>query len=537
MHQRYSVTKKILILHDLSVGSRGTNRDHLYNFSKYEKGNFYLYHCAHAPVTDELKAIGFDGVIINYCFLGYRAGLLYAALKQKYAWLRDLSCPKIAICQDDYTDSGILDEWLDYMKVTTIYSPIQDGVDKLYPLNWGKKRFKLGLTAYTDNAQLTELAKCRTPFKKRKVDVGTRVRYLPPQFGRYGRIKGESAEDFRDAADVAGFETDISTDPRDVIFGSDWLKFMGNCKFTLGSKGGSSLNDPQGKLRHKIANYLIKNPDAGFAEVEKKCFPGLDGIHIFAGVSPRLFEAAALKTCQILIRDEYIGGIEEYIDYIPLDEDLSNIEEVFELMRDDEKCMAMVESCYNKLIATNKFDYSNFVPDVLSEIKASKHGITQTDINHINKHFAALAPYQNVRSKIGGFYERLWRRVIANAVYVDSPEYICSTFQLPAELSSCFSAVLYLQESDCRSTNIEFSADMLAMCRYIQADTDDLKQISELAVKNDYTYEDLETWWDMCEYIYEPAKINKPRLRSKSPIKKPPLAPKKTKTRKPKKVV
>jgi len=510
------VTKRILILHDLSVGSRRTNRDHLYNFAKYEKGNLYLYHAANAPVTDALKSINFDGVIINYCFLGYRAGPLYPILKTKYAWLRNLTCPKIAICQDDYTDSGFLDEWLEFMKVTTIYSPIQSGVDKLYPLNWGKAKFKLGLTAYTDNAQLVEYRKFVKPFKKRGVDVGTRVRFLPPQFGRYGRIKGESAEDFSDAADIAGFKTDISTDPQDVIFGSDWLKFLGNCKFTLGSKGGSSLNDPYGKLRHKITKYLTNNPNAGFAEVEKKCFPGLDGQHVFAGVSPRLFEAAALKTCQILIRDEYVGGIEEYVDYIPLEEDLSNLDEVFELMRDESKCIAMVESCYQKLIATNDFDYSNFVPEVLAEIKSSKQGITQTDIRNINGHLNALAPYLNIKTQFGGFYERLWRRVLANAAYADSSEYICSAFDLPGELSTCASAISLLQESDCKSTNIEYAATMIAICKYIKANPINLKNVSQLAIEKAYTYEDLETWWDMCEYIYEPTSGRKKTQKSKA---------------------
>ena len=62
------MTKVILILHDLSVGSRRTNRDHVYNFSKYQKGNLYIFHCARAPITDELKQIDFDGVIIIIVF-------------------------------------------------------------------------------------------------------------------------------------------------------------------------------------------------------------------------------------------------------------------------------------------------------------------------------------------------------------------------------------------------------------------------------------------------------------------------------------
>lgn len=497
------MTKKILILHDLTVGSRRTNRDHVYNFAKYEKGNLYVFHAANAPVTKALKTLKFDGVIINYCFLGYRASPLYPVLKEKYAWLRDLDCPKIAICQDDYTESAVLDEWLDFIDVSTIYSPIQKDVAELYPKNWGRKSFKLGLTAYTDSAEMAALEKYARPFASREIDVGTRVRYLPPQFGGYGRRKGETAEDFRDAADIAGFKTDISTDPEDVIFGDNWLKFMGNCKFTLGSKGGSSLNDPEGKLRRKISEYLAKHPNAGFAEVEKKCFPGADGHFVFAGVSPRLFEAAALRTCQILIRDEYVGGIEPYVDYIPLDEDLSNLEEVFELMRDEDACLGMIDSCYAKLIETQAFDYSKFVPDVLGEIRGSGP-LTKRDASLVKSHFRALAPYLKVKSSKGSFFGRLWRRMLSFAAYADLREYALAQFDFPDELSSCFSAATYLQEDPNINFNLKLVAETIAVGRYKGRSVSDMRQISEITVEQGYAFEDLETWWDMCEYIYEP---------------------------------
>lgn len=498
------MTKKILVLHDLSVGSRRTNRDHVYSFAKYEKDNVYLFHSANALVTDALKSIKYDGVIINYCFLGYRASNLYPLLKARYAWLRELACPKIAICQDDYTDSAILDEWLEFMGVTTIYSPIQRNVKVLYPRNWGKKTFKLGLTAYTDSAQMDELRLFQKPFSERAIDIGTRVRYLPPQFGRYGQIKGKSAEDFRDAAKRSGFAVNISTDPQDVMFGSDWLRFMGDCKFTLGSKGGASLNDPRGMIRKEITQYLVENPGAEFSEVERECFPGLDGRYVFAGVSPRLFEAAALKTCQILVRDEYIGGIEPYIDYIPLDDDLSNLEEVFSLMRDEEKCQRMIESCHEKLIASKLFDYSVFVADVLSEIKPSPQGVGQEDAELIREHFEGLRPFLNTKEKYGGFFERLWGRVLGFAAFSGATSYVRAVFDLPGNLSSCPSATSSLLDSEPPGTAVGAAAEVLSIARFLEIDTDDLQYIAEHAVEKEYVYEELDVWWDMCECIYEP---------------------------------
>ncbi|MBL4854254.1 MAG: glycosyltransferase family 1 protein [Robiginitomaculum sp.] len=515
------MTKVILILHDLSVGSRRTNRDHVYNFSKYQKGNLYIFHCARAPITDELKQIDFDGVIINYCFLGNRAGGHYHQYKKGFAWIRDLNCPKIALCQDDYTDNEILDEWLDYMNITTIYSPIQENVNILYPINWGRKTFKLGLTAYTDSVEMDELQRYATPYKKRKFDVGTRVRYLPPQFGRYGRIKGETAEDFRDAADVAGFLTNISTDPQDVIFGSHWLKFVGNCRFTLGSKGGSSLCDPRGDIRKDISEYMVKNPDAGFTEVEKMCFPDLDNRYIFAGVSPRLFEAAALKTCQILIRDEYVGGLEEYVDYIPLDEDLSNLEEVFELMRDDDKCMAMTESCYQKLIASKQFDYGYFVDDVLSQIPEKKKSLPLKTIKLVEAHFEQLKPYSQLRKKCGGFTEQLWRRVLYFSEFSDVLDYAGSVSELPDGLSICPSAADHLMDLPMSTHTLCQVSEVLSYAKFFGAGTSEMKHILKLIVVERHNEGQWAFWWDMCEYIYEPLTVlAKPVVRQKPRVQK-----------------
>lgn len=495
--------KRILVLHDLTVGSRRTNRDHVYNFAKYGKGNLYLFHSANAPQSEAMKNVQWDGVIINYCFLGYRASPRYTDLKREWAWLADLSCPKISISQDDYTDSGNLDDWLQFMNVGVIYSPITQNLEQLYPKNIGWTEIREGLTAYVDSKELEELASFATPWDERTIDVGTRVRYLPPQFGRYGIRKGETAEDFRDLADAAGFNIDISTSPSDVIYGDDWLRFVGNCKFTLGSKGGSSVNDPYGEIRNKNSEYMADQPNAGFAEVEKMCFPGVDDQYVFAGVSPRLFESSALGVCQILIKDEYIGGIEPYIDYIPMEEDLSNIEEIFALMRDEDLVKSMISSCYEKLVASKAFDYQSFVSEVLDSFPEGPTKLPNREADMIREHFEVLTHFQTLKQGQSSFFERNWRRTLAKVEYGKCLEYAHSMFNMDEELRTSKNFARAMFRSLPPSNVFGLVSDTFSMLPSDSDSHDSMKSIIEWSIDHFKGADDLEVWWDMCEYVYE----------------------------------
>jgi hypothetical protein len=71
-----------------------------------------------------------------------------------------------------------------------------------------------------------------------------------------------------------------------------------------------------------------------------------------------------MRTCQILAPDDYLGVLEPWVHYLPLAEDLGNIDEVREAMADDDLVGAVVDAAYEVLIASGDFDYSSFVRDM-----------------------------------------------------------------------------------------------------------------------------------------------------------------------------
>jgi hypothetical protein len=199
------------------------------------------------------------------------------------------------------------------------------------------------------------------PYEKRTVDIGQRVRHLPPQLGEIAGRKGQLAVEFAHLASVAGFFCDVSTRAEDVFVGDDWWKFLGNSKFTVSRKGGASMADPKGRLADKVRRYQLRHPNATMEQIAQRVSfkGGREGD--FSAISPRLFEAAALGVCQILEPSNYVDGFEPWIHYIPLSEDFSNIDDVFDVMRDVERCKGIVQASQNLLLRSNAHSYSSFV--------------------------------------------------------------------------------------------------------------------------------------------------------------------------------
>lgn len=393
--------RTILFLHALLPNFRETTFKHVCSFPRYEPGNIYLFHHLKAPVTEALKSIPFDGIILNYCFLGHRTERVIDKFRSIYSFINASPATKIAICQDDYSSNETLDAWLDEMNVSIVYSPITRDLDALYPILSRKPgvEFREGLTGYVDNDLLSGIENLTLPLADRPIDIGTRVRAIGPHLGRHAPKKAIVSQRFCQAAEAEGFVTDCSTDPKDVLLGTNWLRFLGSCRATIGSRGGASMADPDGSIKAACQTYLEKHPSAPYDEVKAACFPDKRDTYRFDAISPRLFEAAATRTCQVLIKEDYLG-LEPYEDYIPLEEDFSNLSQVFEMLRSSQTLMRLTESAHQKLIASKRFSYESFVRGILDSIP-SRHPPSQETFRLINQHFRALRPFSAIDERLG----------------------------------------------------------------------------------------------------------------------------------------
>jgi len=97
-----------------------------------------------------------------------------------------------------------------------------------------------------------------------------------------------------------------------------------------------------------------------------------DGEHRFTAISPRLFEAAAAGTCQVLRPDDYIGVLEPWVHYLPLNHDFSNVQDVLLAMRDMERCQEVANNSQEQLIDSGKFSYQRLVDDAVNGLLADR---------------------------------------------------------------------------------------------------------------------------------------------------------------------
>ena len=77
-------------------------------------------------------------------------------------------------------------------------------------------------------------------------------------------------------------------------------------------------------------------------------------------ISPRLFECAALRVCMILYRDSYQGIFVPDRNYIALEKDFSNIDQVLNQMKDQQLVNNIIDNTYKDIILSNRWHFKLF---------------------------------------------------------------------------------------------------------------------------------------------------------------------------------
>jgi hypothetical protein len=207
------------------------------------------------------------------------------------------------------------------------------------------------------SGELTRLDEART------IDVGYRARRLPYHMGRGAQEKHDIGVEFARRAEGLGLVLDIDTDERRRILGGGWYDFLASCRAVLGVEAGVSIFDLDGEAEVACTRLLAAEPNLSFDEVERRLLHRWEGNLPYRTVSPRHFEAAALRVCQILFDGHYSGVLEPMVHYIPLRKDFSNFDEVIALFRDRAFRERMTATAHRDLIASGRYSYGRFVHD------------------------------------------------------------------------------------------------------------------------------------------------------------------------------
>ena len=309
----------------------------------------------------------FDVVLVHYT-------LSVGPLKNHYLGknfvkkLKEYSGVKAVFIQDEYRDIKVFQDNIRDIGFDIVFSCVpKKFVNKVYPKSkLPNLKVVSVLTGYVPERLLKQVA---IPLEEREIDVGYRTRQMPFWLGELAYEKVFIGSEFSRRSKLKGLRVDISSREEDRLYGSDWDNFLGNCKAVLGTESGASVGDFDGSIESRGRRYLQQNPHANFSEFSNKILKEVEGNLPLNQISPRCFEAMALRTPMILFEGNYSGIISANRHYISLKKDFSNFDEVCDKLRDLDFLEELALNAYREVATSPRNQYSALLTTVANELE------------------------------------------------------------------------------------------------------------------------------------------------------------------------
>ena len=347
--------KNVLFCYSRLPSFTNAVRDYVQAFGDYSSHRVHYYDMDSGPLDFDLEP--FDCVIINYCFWANRRVLDAQFLKK----MADFFGQKITILQDEYEYFLWHEKNLIALGVDTIVTCVPEAHwrDVFRDDAFGNVTFINALTGYVPDSLLDLSAP--KPLADREWTLGYRSRPVPFSYGRLTQEKLLIGQRMKQICAERRIPDNIEVTEESRIYGSAWPEFIGNCRAVLGTESGSNVFDFDGSIKSAIEAFLAENPDADFESVHERFLQGHDDTIHMNQVSPRIFEAIAMKTCLVLFEGSYSGVVRAWDHYIPLKKDFSNVDGVFSALADLPRLAAMTQRAYDDVIASGKYHFRTFI--------------------------------------------------------------------------------------------------------------------------------------------------------------------------------
>jgi hypothetical protein len=198
---------------------------------------------------------------------------------------------------------------------------------------------------------------------------------LPYWYGRLGLLKGVIADAASESAARLSLQTDISVLPHDVVTGARWLAFLRSGKTVVGAESGSSVIDPDGRVRRGVSALLAVEPELSYEEVTHRLADLADwDRHWCAVVSPRHLEAAFTRTVQVLVEGRYSGVLQAGKHYVPIRPDLSDLDDALLHALDPSVAAPMADEAFADIVESGRYNAERLTEALASAIPDSPVG-------------------------------------------------------------------------------------------------------------------------------------------------------------------
>lgn len=336
--------------------------DHINAFKQYSKYAVYQVN-TEMGFPKKLHGLEFEIIVMHYSLFGL---IVQNELKEHfYDYVKNCNSTfKICFFQDEYRFCKIRFNLINDLNIDMIYTLIEPHqYDLVYKKYTKVNNIKTCLTGYIGEDLIQMGNKYAKNDGDRSIDIGYRGRVLPFYMGLGAQEKARIGVDFKRLCNnnKINLNLDIEFEENKRIYGDGWYRFIGSCRSVLGVESGVSLFDIEDVVYKNCEIYLKEKPNATFEEVYDLILKPWENNIPNRVISPRNFEAIALKTCQIMFEGHYLDMFKPMDHYIPLRKDFSNFDDAIEMFLDKELRKKISERCYEEFILSNKFTYKSFI--------------------------------------------------------------------------------------------------------------------------------------------------------------------------------
>jgi hypothetical protein len=357
----------------------------------------------------ELDLDRFDVIIIHYTLVVSSENYLSLGAKGRIARARAV---KAVFIQDEYRFVDRSIAAFRELGISVLFTCVSSSeIEKVYPdaVLPGVRKVNV-LTGYV-NSDL--VARSVPTLSERPIEVGYRGRKVPAWLGELGQEKYRIGLRFLADANAYGLKCDIAYREEDRLYGEDWISFLLRCKAVLGVESGASVFDFSGEIQEAVEAAIWRDPAISFEELRDRYFADLQHNIKLNQISPRCFEAAALRTLMILYEGEYSGILKAGRHYVPLRKDHGNICEVVAILRDPVRAGAIVEAAYREIALSPDYSFQTHVA-LVDDILSIAHA--ESGLPLVRRY--TLPEFAWVTRPGVLYRNRLWRRRLGGLAYL-----------------------------------------------------------------------------------------------------------------------
>jgi hypothetical protein len=390
------------------IKDASTVREHLHSFAQHSRHRVWEVN-VDIGFPRGLADLDFRAILLHYSVFGMGP---YHLDDQWLEYLDASGAYKVAFFQDECTRCQRRFRFLNDHRIDCVYTCLEPSeFDKVYRRYTGVPELVSNIPGYVSDKIVDAGRRFAVSRERRTVDVGYRGRPLPAYLGHGAMEKHEIGLRFGELAQASGLRLDLAAGEHDRLYGDDWYRFMANCRCMLGVESGVSCFDLEDEVLDEFTQRQRDGLGVGIGDLTT--LPRWEDVVYYRTLSPRHFEAAALRVTQVLFEGRYSGVMEPMVHYIPLRKDFSNFDEVVGLIRDEDVCRELAENAHRDLIASGEWSYARFVGGVDTTLDGAIPARPTRAVEAIVERQLALGRAAQRRRRVGWWAVRAFLRLKA----------------------------------------------------------------------------------------------------------------------------